>query len=128
MNALELVRALAVSVLWMGGLAELIGIPIAWLRLRRTRAWADRPADVRSIEVLAEFVIAPTAAAVLWGWVVLLLAAIGGLGLSGGALLVVMFGGPAIFVPWAVANLNLFRFPHVAMRAQERRRRRKTAL
>jgi hypothetical protein len=121
-SAFELVRSLVLSVIWVGGWAQLIGIPIAWLRLRRTRGWADRPREVRSIELLAEFVWAPTFAAVAWGWALILIAALGGLGLSGATLVVLMFGAPAIFVPWAVANLELRRFPHVAMRARERRR------
>jgi hypothetical protein len=122
MSALQLLGALAISVIWMGAWAQLIAIPIAWLRLRSLRAWADRPQGIRRIDLLAEFVIAPTAAAVVWGWLVILVAAIGGLGLSGGALAVVMFGAPAIFVPWAVVNLNVARFPHIAERVRERKR------
>ena len=119
MTAIQLIGALAISTIWMGAWAQLIGMPIAWSRLRRTRAWADRPEGIRRIELLADFVIAPTAASIVWGWLVLLLAAIGGL--SGGALVVVMFGGPAIFVPWAVVNLNVARFPHVAERVRQRK-------
>ena len=119
MTAIQLIGALAISTIWMGAWAQLIGMPIAWSRLRRTRAWADRPEGVRRIELLADFVIAPTAASIVWGWLVILLAAIGGL--SGGALLVVMFGAPAIFVPWAVVNLNVARFPHVAERVRQRK-------
>jgi hypothetical protein len=105
----------------MGAWAQLIGIPIVWMRLRDQRAWADRPEGIRRFDLLAEFAIAPTAASVVWGWLVILAAATGGLGLSGGALAVVMFGAPAIFVPWAVVNLNLARFPHVAERIRERK-------
>ena len=83
MTAIQLIGALAISTIWMCAWAQLIGMPIAWSRLRRT------------------------------------LAAIGGL--SGGALLVVMFGAPAIFVPWAVVNLNVARFPHVAERVRQRK-------
>ena len=119
MTAIQLIGALAISTIWMGAWAQLIGMPIAWSRLRRTRAWADRPEGIRRIELLADFVIAPTAASIVWGWLVILLAAIGGL--SGGALAVVMFGGPAIFVPWAVVNLNVARFPHVAERVRQRK-------
>jgi hypothetical protein len=121
MSALQVFGALGVSVIWMGAWAQLIGIPTAWLRLRGLRAWADRPEGIRRLDLLAEFVIAPTAASILWGWLVILVAAIGGLGLSGGALAVVMFGAPAIFVPWAVMNLNLARFPHVAERVRQRK-------
>ncbi len=119
MTAIQLIGALAISTIWMGAWAQLIGMPIAWSRLHRTRAWADRPEGIRRIELLADFVIAPTAASIVWGWLVILLAAIGGL--SGGALAVVMFGAPAIFVPWAVVNLNVARFPHVAERVRQRK-------
>jgi hypothetical protein len=119
MTAIHLIGALAISSIWMGGWAQLIGMPIAGLRLRRTRAWADRPDGIRRIELLAGFVIAPTAASIVWGWLVLLLAAIGGL--SGGALVVLLFGAPAIFVPWAVINLDVARFPQVAERVRQRK-------
>ncbi|HEY7256561.1 MAG TPA: hypothetical protein VH476_07735 [Solirubrobacterales bacterium] len=123
MSALQVLGSLAISAIWMGAWAQLIGIPIAWIRLRDQRAWANRPEGIRRLDLLAEFVIAPMAASVVWGWLVILVAAVGGLGLSGGALGVVMFGGPAIFVPWAVVNLNLARFPHVAERVRLRAHR-----
>lgn len=37
-------------------LAELIGVPFAWLRLRRTDAWENRPQGVRRIDLLATFI------------------------------------------------------------------------
>ena len=106
MSALELLSGLAVSVIWMGGWAQLIGMPIAWLRLRGTAAWAERPAGVRRIDLLAAHLTRPTLATVVWGWLVVLVAAIGGLGLSDAAILALMFGAPLIFVPWAVLQLD----------------------
>ena len=121
MAALQLLADLAISVIWMGAWAQLIGMPIAWKRLHRTRAWADRPEGVRRIELLADFIITPTAASIVWGWLIILLAAVGVLGHSGGALVLVMFGVPAIFVPWAVLNLNLSKFPRAAERVRQRK-------
>jgi len=106
MSAVELLSGLAISVIWMGGWAQLIGMPVAWMRLRGTRAWGERPEGVRRIDLLAAFLARPTVASVLWGWLVILVAAVGGLGLSGGTLAVIMFGGPLIFVPWAVLQLD----------------------
>jgi hypothetical protein len=123
MTVLQLLGALAISVVWMGGWAQLIGMPIAWKRLSSTPAWADRPEGVRRIELLAEFVIAPTAASIVWGWLVILVAAIGGLGLSGVTLAVVAYGAPLIFVPWAVLQLDPDRLPQIIEEASARRQR-----
>jgi len=111
MSALGLLGDLAISVIWMGGWAQLIGIPLAWLRLRGMPAWAERPAGVRRIDLLAAYVTGPTIAAVVWGWAMILLAAIGGLGLSGLTILALTFGAPLIFVPWAVLQLDRARLP-----------------
>jgi hypothetical protein len=45
-------------------------------------------------------------ATVIWGWAVILLAAVGGFGLSDATLLILMFGAPLVFVPWAVLQLD----------------------
>jgi drug/metabolite transporter superfamily protein YnfA len=36
-------------------LAELIGLPFAWLRLRKSEAWAKRPPGVRRLDLLTAF-------------------------------------------------------------------------
>ena len=97
---------MAASVIWVGGWAQLIGIPIAWIRLRHRPAWTERPKGLRRIELLAEFVVVPTAAAIVWGWLVLLVAAVGGLGVSTHSMALLMFGAPAIIVPLAVLQLD----------------------
>jgi hypothetical protein len=105
MSAFELLRGLAVSVIWVGGWAQLIGMPIAWLRLRKTAEWRDRPPDVRRIDLLAEFMLLPTVASIAIAWLVLFVAALS-LGLTGGAAAAIMFGAPLIVVPWAVLQLE----------------------
>lgn len=46
--------------------AELIGVPVAWMRLRKTAEWSEKPTDVRSIDLLARFVGKLTGLVVLW--------------------------------------------------------------
>lgn len=52
--------------------AELVGVPVAWMRLRRTGEWANRPEGMRSLELLARFVKPVTGFAAAWGLVVAL--------------------------------------------------------
>lgn len=54
--------------------AEVIGVPTAWLRLRRTVEWANRPADVRRMELLSRYVRDITGFAAAWGLLVALTA------------------------------------------------------
>jgi len=35
--------------------AELIGVPVAWLKLRRTQVWIERPPHARRLDLLAAF-------------------------------------------------------------------------
>jgi hypothetical protein len=123
MAAIEVVKAFAVNVIWMGGWAQLLGMPVAWLRLRKTPAWRERPEGVRGIDLLAQFILGPTALTIAWGWLVLIAAVLGGFGFSGVALLVVMFGAPVIFVPWLVLQLRIDRFPRLVQEARDRRER-----
>jgi hypothetical protein len=123
MTALELLVAFATTVIWMGAYAQLIGMPTAWLRLRNTQAWKGRPQELRRIDLLAEFILRPTLLAIVWGWIWLIVGALGGLGFSSGTLLVVIGGGPVIFVTWAVLQLDKDRFPQLVEEARERRER-----
>lgn len=45
--------AVALTALWW---TELIGLPVAWLRVRRTKAWRMRPYQVRRIPLLKDFI------------------------------------------------------------------------
>ncbi len=123
MSAFKLIGALLEAIIWMGAYAQLLGMPVAWLRLRDTPAWKNRPKEVRSIDLLAEFIIGPTLLAILWGWFGLAVIALGGLGFSTAALLVVISGAPLIFVPWAVFRLEVSRFPQIVEKVRERRAR-----
>jgi hypothetical protein len=121
MSALDVVLAAGEAVIWMGAYSELLGLPVAWLRLRNTPAWKDRPSELRGIDLLAEFILLPTGATIVWGWLALLGAAAGGFGLSWGAFLLVTMGAPLIFVPWAVFQLDRSRFPGLVEAARRRR-------
>jgi hypothetical protein len=123
MSAFELLVAMAKALIWMGAYAQLLGMPVAWLRIRNTTAWRNRPANLRRIDVLANFTIRPTVFTILWGWVMLAVAAAGGLGLSGATLIALILGAPAIFVPWAVLQLDLDRFPNAVEETRQRRER-----
>jgi|GEM_PF-5853365 len=123
MAALDFLVAMATAVIWMGAYAQLVGMPVAWLRLRRLLVWRERPDGLRGIDLLAEFILGPTAMTILWGWAILAIAAVGGLGFSGGALAALLFGAPAVFVPWAVLRLDTSRFPGVVEGAARRRER-----
>jgi hypothetical protein len=105
MSPFELLRGLAVSVIWIGGWAQAIGMPVAWLRLRNTAGWRDRPQGVRRVDILAEFMLWPTVLSIAIAWLVLFLAALS-IGLTGGAAAAIMFGAPLIVVPWAVLQLD----------------------
>jgi hypothetical protein len=123
MTVFELFRAMVMAIIWMGAYAQLLGMPVAWLRLRKTAAWEGRPDDVRRIDLLAEFILGPTVLTIAWGWLALIFMAVGGLGLSNMTLLVVMWGAPIIFVPWMVLRLDQGRFPELIEKMKERRER-----
>lgn len=76
---------------------------------------------MRRIDLLTEFIHGPTALGIAWGWLTLIVTALGGLGLSSGTLPVLMWGAPVLFVPWAVLRLDKDRFPQVVERARERK-------
>jgi hypothetical protein len=66
---LSLVPSLALgAAIW----AEVLGLPFAWIRLRRTDVWAQRPSGVRRIDLLATFVAKVTGLAALFGGLVAL--------------------------------------------------------
>lgn len=50
--------------------AELVGVPVAWMMLRNTDEWSNRPEGVRSIDLLSRFVGRITGLAGAWAVVV----------------------------------------------------------
>jgi len=113
------------AAIWFGGLAQLIGMPIAWLRLRKTDSWRGRPGGVRRIDLLAGFIQEAVDLAIVWTFLgVLVILASTVLGWSGVALgaAVLLFAGPLLFVPWIVLRLDLERFPEVVEQVRLRGR------
>jgi hypothetical protein len=111
------------TAIWFGGLAQLIGMPIAWLRLRKTDGWKNRPAGVRRIDLLAGFIREAVDLAIVWTFLaVLVILASTVLGWSGVALgaAILLFAGPLLFVPWIVLRLDVSRFPEVVEGARRR--------
>lgn len=81
MGDLSLVSAASVGppeigTLVLGALiwAELLGVPVAWLRLRRSPEWRDRPQGTRRIDLLSRYVGGVTALAGVWAGVVMVVA------------------------------------------------------
>jgi len=64
----EIATLVLAAVIW----AELVGVSAAWLRLRRTAEWTDRPAGTRRIDLLSRYVGGITALAGLFAAVVVL--------------------------------------------------------
>jgi len=105
----------------MGGIAQLIGMPIAWLRLRKTAAWIDRPSNVRRIDLLAGFIREATDLTIVWTFLAILVALTGTvLGWPGVVLgaVILLFTGPFLFVPLIVLRLDVTRFPEVVERVR----------
>jgi hypothetical protein len=105
MEPVTTITTLAVLWIWMGGYAQLLGMPILWLRLRRTPEWRqDR--EGRSIDVLARLLTAPTALAVAWGYATFLVAlALGGEPTA--IYLLIVFVPPLVFVPAMAFSVDL---------------------
>ncbi|HEV2728084.1 MAG TPA: hypothetical protein VGV34_07295 [Solirubrobacterales bacterium] len=59
--------------LWVAAISQLVGLPVAWAKVRHTRAWQNRPRGVRRIDLLERF-IRP----IIWetGWVALVVLAL----------------------------------------------------
>lgn len=55
------------SVLLYAFLAELVGIPVAWLRVRRLDAWRERPKEEGHIGLLSRFIALVVLMIVAWG-------------------------------------------------------------
>jgi len=50
--------------------AQLVAVPTAWVKLRRTAVWAARPTGVRQIDLLVAFSGRPVVLAAVFGAIV----------------------------------------------------------
>jgi len=119
-----IVPEFGMAAIWFGGIAQLIGMPIAWLRLRKTDSWRRRPGEVRRIDLLAGFIREAVDLTIVWTFLgVLVILASTVLGWSGVTLgaVVLLFAGPLLFVPWIVLRLDVERFPEVVEQVRLRR-------
>ena len=109
----EVVVSLVMIPLWFGGVAELFGIPVVWLRVRRTAAWRQLSVDRGKFGALAHLVRVPTVLTIAWGYACFLLGAVVWVATGktddhavGIWFLAVWFVVPAIAVPFLVARLD----------------------
>jgi hypothetical protein len=76
MSNLALIPSLAFgAALWSG----LLGVLVAWIKLRRTDVWVRRPDNVRSLDLLLTFTRPITGASTIFGAFVGLAIFLGGL-------------------------------------------------
>jgi len=105
MEPVKTITTLAVLWIWMGGYAQLLGMPILWLRFRRTPEWRQNR-EGRSIDVLARLLTGPTALAIAWGYATFLVAL--ALGSEPTAIyLLIVFVPPLVFVPAMAFSVDL---------------------
>ncbi len=55
------------AIFFYGFVAELIGVPVAWFRVRKLEAWKDRPEDPGPLSLLSLYISKVTAMLILWG-------------------------------------------------------------
>jgi hypothetical protein len=67
MSTLGVIPGLIISAAIFG---QLLGVPVAWLKLRRTGIWSQRPKDARAIDLLTGFTGRITAVAAMFGGLV----------------------------------------------------------
>jgi hypothetical protein len=100
----------SLALLWipLGAYAQLLGMPIAWLKVRRTRRWRER--EERGIDLLAALLRDPTGLTIAWGYATVLTAiALGGEPPL--AYQAVIWGPPLLFVPAMAISVNLGDLP-----------------
>jgi len=50
--------------------AQLVAVPTAWFKLRRTDVWAARPRNVRRLDLLVAFTASPVVLGAVFGGIV----------------------------------------------------------
>jgi hypothetical protein len=113
---MELTAALKTLVMlpfWVGALVQLSGMPVAWLRVRRSAAWAERPPALRRVPLLAAYMRPVTEVAVLCAFAVALMLVLvhsvlrpAASEVPGIVYGILLFGLPLALAPWAVARLD----------------------
>jgi hypothetical protein len=113
---MELIGALKTLFLvpvWVGGLVQLFGMPVAWLRVRGSAAWAERPPGMRRITLLAAYMRPVTETAVVCGSAAALVLIFVDVAfrpdqseVAGFAYAALLVGLPLTLAPWAVSRLD----------------------
>jgi hypothetical protein len=55
------------AIFFYGMVAELIGVPVAWLRVRKLEAWRERPEEPGPLGLLSLYISKITVMLILWG-------------------------------------------------------------
>jgi len=55
------------AILMYAALAEIVGVLVAWLKVRKTEAWQARPREDGSIRILSIYIAGVTGLVVVWG-------------------------------------------------------------
>jgi hypothetical protein len=69
----DVLKGILVYGLW----AEILGVAVAWLKVRKLEAWANRAKEDGSVRLLSTYVAQVTLLVVLWGALVTACAVIG---------------------------------------------------
>jgi hypothetical protein len=69
----DVFRSILVYAIW----AEVLGVVVAWLRVRKLDAWRERPVEDGSIRLLSIYVVKVTGLMVAWAIIVSLCVIIG---------------------------------------------------
>ena len=113
MTFFELLVAFVEAVVWIGGWSQIVGMPVAWLRVRRSRPWLDRPDHVRRIDLLAELILLPTIAAIALAWMTLIVILVGDFEPSSVQYLALIWGPATVLVPMAAWRTDAARLESV---------------
>jgi len=105
--------SLALLYIWVGGLCQLVGMPVAWWRLRNTPAWLERDPGRSRLGLLAHYMSPVTVRAVAWSYAVAVVLLLAGLvfpvdsdDLAGVVFALLVVGVPVVATPFAVARLD----------------------
>lgn len=69
----DVFRSILVYAIW----AQLVGIPVAWLRVRKLEAWKERPEEDGHVKLLSKYMAKVTGLIVSWAALVSICVVIG---------------------------------------------------